>query len=226
MSPGLTPVTPGSLTLDPILATNNILKADGSADVAYVEFDFPSPVADVWATARVMLSADGLAYWAGSGDGHYATLIDFGPVDFVQIQDPTVLGDVWNGTWGQGSVPAPDSDAWHTFELHSHDGTLSEFFIDGETVWSTVAGSISTPEAVRFGVTNNSGVAAGQVAYFDNVKVGTTRGASDLCADDFSSGTLSAWTSTFGDVSVVGGAGTQALTLTPASPSSLTLTPA
>lgn len=183
------------------------LKADGSAGEAYVEFDC-SAEPDVWVAFRLNLSAAGLAAWTDPGVGNFAYLLDLSGMfqaDLLVIGDAVTYGDYWTGNGGseQGSVPPPVADTWVDCEFHYEDGGLSEFFIGDVTVWSVPENGDGSVTRFKLGVFGPFAQSVGSVAYFDDVKFGTTRGGSELFADDFSSGNLDAWTTTVGDVSLV-----------------------
>lgn len=183
-----------------------VLKADATAAAAYVEFAFDSPAAEVWVTFDLLLPAAAIDLWTANGTENYVRLLSIESSDFVILQDPDVSGELWNGEGGvfggeQGSIPAPTPDSWKTVEVHYQDGGLSEFFIEGATVWSTSAYGSGDQTSIEFGVFDAS--FPGSFIYVGNVKIGSSRGASDYFSDDFSSGNLSAWYATSGDVSVV-----------------------
>lgn len=211
--------TPGTFTT----GVGYALQADGSADEAYVEFDC-STQTEVWVTFRLKMSATGLTFWTDPGAGNFAYLVNLQGTfiaDTFDIGDEVTYGGFWNGNGGGefGSVPAPVADTWVDCECHYQQGGLSEFFVDGITVWSTTAVGNGTVTVFQLGVFGPFNQTPGAIAYFDDVKFGTSRGGSDLFADDFSSGNLDAWTTTVGDVSIatVPGAGG----LTPDTPGGL-----
>lgn len=95
--------------------------------------------------------------------------------------------------------PAIVDSTWFTVELHCESGVANTGYVNGIQVWThdpTAPGDVAI---VQIGVTNNT---PGPF-YIDEVKVGTTRGASDLFSDDFASGDFSLWDSTSGSPSVV-----------------------
>ncbi len=126
-------------------------------------------------------------------------------------------------------------------------GGTNQFYLAGSLIGSGPDFDSTDTVFVRFGQDLSDAGAStdpDQIAYIDDVKVGTSRHGSDLFADDFSSGNLDAWTSTSGAVSVVNdpfaptftgsftipivfGLRTKgsSFSLFPATPSSLTLTP-
>lgn len=183
-----------------------VLKADASVADAYVEFALTPAPDDVWLTfgfATVTAAvaafddsmADGRFFLAQTDDWSDAVLTDpaGGPATFA-------TGFIFGG-------PLIVADTWVTVEFHLNVTTGdSDLYVDGVLVGSNAAGGgfYGPTDVVRFGLRAvDSGWAPGVFAYFDNVKVGTTRGDDDLFGDDFESGDLSAWTTESGSVSVI-----------------------
>jgi hypothetical protein len=124
--------------------------------------------------------------------------------------DPTGAGDAIGFQLVYDDYPAPFSDplndeTWIAVEMHAVGGTP----IDTKVY---VEGSLERDDNPGHSVANWEGFTVGirfaapdsrQVIYIRQVKVGTTRGGSEIFEDDFSGGDLSAWSSTSGDVSVV-----------------------
>lgn len=94
--------------------------------------------------------------------------------------------------------PAILASTWRTVELHC-GASGHEAYVDGVAVWSHDNVFVVPITAVRIGEINNT---AGPF-YVDEVKVGTTRGASDIFSDDFASGDFSLWSFTLGSPAVV-----------------------
>ncbi len=179
-----------------------VLRADASVTDATASVSFGS-VSDIWVTVDLSMAAAQLTEWTTSGG--VVKLIDIGGgTDSLYLSGPDgAFGFFWNGAGGSetGNSPPPVAGAWQTLESHYVNGGLSELFVDGFSVWSTPAFFTGDPAGLDVGP-QGSTPATGPV-YYANVKVGTTRGATDIFSDDFSSGDLSAWSSTSGDVSVV-----------------------
>lgn len=167
-----------------------------SGDFAYVEKNLGSAHADVWVTIRLYLDAASLALWETiEGSANFIHLETNGDNVFVST-DPG-----WATGWA-APAGAPVGGQWLTVELHHQSGTHSDLYVDGALVTSATppAGTTQTVDVGQYGT---SGPTVPSLAYVDWVKVGTTRGGTDLFADDFESGNLSAWTSSNGDVSVI-----------------------
>lgn len=108
-------------------------------------------------------------------------------------------------TENAGSVPAP-SLGWHTVEMHFHATQRYTFYIDGVAVWDEVGDAFTNRggiTALILGLSLLSGTFDSPIAYYDNVKIGTSRGASDYFSDNFESG-LGKWVLR-GDVEIVVG---------------------
>jgi len=101
-------------------------------------------------------------------------------------------------------TPLPSAETWHLIEIHVKPADpLYEVYIDGALLFS--ADSTRDPadaNSVMVGLWNDV-ITPTSFAYITDVKAGTTRGASDLFAEDFSGGTLVNFDGTYGTVSVV-----------------------
>ncbi len=84
-------------------------------------------------------------------------------------------------------------------------------------------GDASQGRFVRVGQSDSNMIPPG-TAYHALVKVGTTRGASDVFEDDFADGSFDAWTTVVGDCVLVADPDPAFFLATPAG-ASLTLTP-
>lgn len=181
--------------------SGNVLRADGSDANAYVEFDFGSDLTAYWITAQFEFTQATLdAFVTGdsterlinlqdaarSGSGHYlAVAINAGTPCWILV-GASIGSEILSSTL-------------YTVELHRASGDL-DFYLD-----TVLADSTTVAVGHRyFQVGDTRGAhEPNSIVYADNIKVGTTRGGSDLFGpDDFSSG-LSMWTSTTGDVSAV-----------------------
>lgn len=215
----LLPVSPSSLTLIPsgfFLANAMVCDGGDSGDPSYAEYDLGATEAELWLTAYVYLDSATLAAWIDGTTTSYLMRILTGPsgssVDAAYTQ-PLPWGTARAGT---GAIDA-EGGVWALLELHRVAGGVTELYVDGVLAITGTDADASVGGAVQFGLTQSSGVAPSLVSVRD-VKVGTTRGGSDVFADDFASGNLDAWTSTLGDPTV-------AQVLVPR-PNVLTLTPA
>lgn len=171
-----------------------------------IEKDFGTNYSEVWVEVDTALDPAGLADLLSftstydqiqlssdmdddSGSGWF---VDTGPVA------------KWSGFNSPGSDPAGTpftpspaitSMQFYTVTLHVVAGTpiTQEVWVDGVSI-GTIDVSGSSMANIRkltlFKLGNNVGSA---FVYFDNVKVGSSEGASDIFSDDFESGTTSAW---------------------------------
>ncbi len=183
----------------------NVLRADGSADNAYVEADLGSDQTEVWITFGMLFDAAALAAWTASGAGQEFLLLS--DAAHSQIDQVSIDETGWDGSYGFGNVPPPSGDEeWHLVELRHVNGGDIEFYYDSTLVFSGSDSGFPSGDTrfVTLGLIFEApGPDADSLGYFRNVKVGTTRGDDDLFSWPDTSTDLSAWTATFGDVSVV-----------------------
>lgn len=170
----------------------------GPTDWCMVRKNFTSTQSEVWisfdwaidsATAGVFLVSGGGADVVATGSALNA---------LYHTMFPEHNGsNYWylsGGTDDEGALPVIVADTWFTIEFHFKQTTdLLELYVNGSLSVATTEGSGSPINHFMLGHMQNSPVAADASVYFKNVKAGTTRGASDLFADDFSSGDLSNW---------------------------------
>jgi hypothetical protein len=187
-----------------------ILKADGASAEASANKVFDSDQSEVWLTYDLYYSSLSFVGWLGD---------EYGPAfsDLVRA-DTHRMAYVWlmwdsgssglfytlylEGTSQNESASGALADNWQTIEMHYSSGNQGHLYIDGSLLVTTGVGSSDLINSIKVGCIQGDLLVNDQV-YIRNVKVGTTRGASDLFADDFSSGDLSNWSSTSGSVSVV-----------------------
>ncbi len=178
-----------------------VLKADASAADAYVELDVGAGgLADIWVETRVFFTAPTLALWIANGPGYNLT-------NMLDDAGTSAVDSLFaNTTWNTGFVFAgsPVAGVWATvLQHHKVDGTPDfSLYVDGVLLGTDSSGS----DNARFLQFGQIGVPVNDpdaVSYTDYVKIGTTPGGSEIFSDDFEDGTLDAWTTTFGDVSVV-----------------------
>ncbi len=187
--------------------TTYLLKADASAGDAYAEFDFGSNEEEVWYTFSLLVAQPALDLWE-SGSNIVSlpalTLATTTSNEYINIADPMAWGDLWVGNFGQGSIPPPVAGSWMVCEWHFVRASLEEFYVNGSLVWSAGGGITHLVDGIQAGVQFGPADAA-SIAYYKDIKAGTTRGGNDLADIDMSDGTLDAWTTTVGDVSAVPG---------------------
>ncbi len=194
--------TPGSL----VQTGAAYMKADATDDFAYVEKNLGADYSEVWVTYQIRFDEDTLAIW--SGDSFSEDLDEMWDPGHINPIDGTSIinfsGLAWATYFDNGGSPEAGT---HTVEHHLITGPSSAFsdlYIDGDLVASDDPPAMDDVRYIRLGLAEASpGNPLGGIAYFDDVKVGTTREGDDIFSDDFSSGNLSSWTTTFGDVSAV-----------------------
>lgn len=183
---------------------SKVMKANAAVDLAYAEFDF-ADTPEVWLTFGLAFDDAALAYWiANSSSNCFGTICNaFGAPDgnfkFTSgVPEWTIVGSFT----ATSPTPTPVADTWVLIELHyAADGTI-ELYING-TLALSAPSFHENVGMIRVGQDNGAAFDVAAISYARDVKAGTTRGGTDLFADDFSSGDFSAWSSTFGDVSIV-----------------------
>lgn len=175
------------------------LRADATAADAYVEIDLGSPQTDFWITFPISFTAASLAVWAAGSSGFFLISYD----STRGVNGPTVqitAGPVWSGESGSGGTPV--AEASQLVEVHWVMGVSSDVYADGDLVVTGPDFGVVGMQFLQFG-NIFAFPTADEIDHISAVKVGTTRGGSELFADDFEGGDLSAWSATSGDVSVV-----------------------
>jgi hypothetical protein len=146
---------------------------------------------DLWLTFDLGMDA---AAVAALSDALFAGTHDSGPNEMFSLGSPSGF-----------TLTMPLAVGWQTVELHVTDTTVTGY-VDGveigsEAVTGTGGGSVDATLGFIRVVSTHYG--ADFISYFRRVKMGTTRGASDLFSDDFSSGDLANWSASTGGLSVV-----------------------
>lgn len=189
----------------------NVLKADCSAGDAYAEIDFGVTEGDPWYIQLEILIPTA-TFTALAERIITAALIELGLAEddalFVTAERSSGAADVFaNGQRNYSTNAGPDmpvpgalADVYHTILISHVAGTIT-WNIDGTDAFSYAVAV--TLDGLKIGGIHSAGL-AGEIYYIANLAVGTTPGGTDIFADNFSSGDLSSWTSTTGDVSVVG----------------------
>ncbi len=180
----------------------NVLKADTEVADAWAQIDLGSDQSDIWVTHGLYVPAAVVtSYLTAGGSGYFAGLRDSGDSD---IGGAYIDGSGWGSFW-DAPGPAPVGDTCLLCEIHYVTSGTVDVYLESSLILS---GPENTGLDVRFVNAGQTGAFIGppnRFVYIPYFQIGTTRAGSELFADDFSSGNLSAWTSTFGDVSVVDG---------------------
>lgn len=125
--------------------------------------------------------------------------------DLFLLGDDGTNGFGWRDSYESGGTPT--GDAYHLIEHHYVAGGDIDVYIDGTLTLHIPSGGFVDVFGLRLGQDLYAEGAdpdpGPDPIYFRHPRIGTTRGGSDVFADDFSSGDLSAWDLTVGDVSVV-----------------------
>jgi hypothetical protein len=187
-----------------------ILKADcSSGSEAYVYKAFAEQT-DAWFTLEVWAGVATLDAYQPNWDasGSLLQILD----DTNDLADAYYLGDgdllqtfleySWSGDY-HDEDPIPET--WQLLEVHVAGGAPLDFYVDGTLVdsssWNLDVGV--KPDRIYVGQRYGYLADPASIVYIDNVKVGTTRGGSEIFSDDFEDNTLDAWDATSGDVSVI-----------------------
>lgn len=197
---GFVEESPRPVIRDAAPAAAKVLKADSTLADAWVKYDTGSEQPELWASFGLAIDEATRAAWADQFGGYFAMILDAtdGFIDALYWDD-----DLWVASFGDSSLTPPlVAGEWFDVELHLVEAGGpggQELYINGELVITADAGFVDIRKLL---LGQENGVPVG-VVYVREPKLGTLRGASDLFRDDFSSGDLSAWTETEGDVSVV-----------------------
>lgn len=188
-------------SVSPVLS--KVMKADSTAGDSYARFDLSGDEPDVWLTFRLAVSSASLAFFDTNSSGALVSLKASPGGNNAQVKLLSNPPAVWDLLPGGGGALAtsPSANTWMLIEIHydSGGGTF-DFYRDSVLLGTHAANS----DVGRLYVGQFDAVTdPDSVFYYDDVKLGTTRGGTDLFADDFESGDFSAWTSTTGDVTVV-----------------------
>lgn len=146
------------------------------------------------------LNAPQFSYSAGYGDGPLWGWTGTTPSPAWFLRPP------FNTAYDTTTFAA---ETWIQLECHSLRvaGTsyTSELYLNGALVLAHTQtldyGAITVIELGEVRARENGNT--DDVSFYRNVKIGTTRGGTDILQDDFSTGDFSKWDSAYGDVTVV-----------------------
>ncbi len=178
----------------------SVIRTDGTANEAWAEIDV-GPQSDMWVTFSIYMDAASFALWVSSSPNLYMLLAPdtFSTVDAMYIGG----GPSWGTAWGAGGG-TPAGDTWFVIEVHHVTSLTADLYVDGVLTDAAVDLSGFDGEFLRVGQ-NNVPPTNPSLAYYTDVKVGTSRGGTELFSWPSSSTDLSAFTDTFGDVTVTAG---------------------
>lgn len=176
-----------------------VLKVTATADSQqnYVEKDFTA-ANEVWIEFKVRYTAAALAFWGGVGNrsGDFAEFSS-GPFAYVGVNiQPGPLWEAYGPTNFLDS-DVPNSDVWITIEMHwkINDANGVQVYIDNVLFYTeSTVGDTTQMDSAEIGLINNFNASANTIAYFDDVKIGTTRHGTQIFSDDFESGGTGNWT--------------------------------
>lgn len=176
-----------------------VLKADGTAADAYLDKILGVDQGEVWITYQVAIPAATLSHFVSTSAGDFSDL--FGTTQAVMTMYGASLWHV-NGFGGGDTGGVPVADTWTLIEVHSISSSdFVELFVDTVSIASYDGTSAEDSHEFLIGQYNGTIDTGPNIVYFKQVKVGTTRGGSEILSEDFS-GDLSAWSVT-GDCTIV-----------------------
>ncbi len=188
-------------TVSPLGKFGFVLKSDGSETPGFAQVDIPDS-SEVWLTIRLGLTAEALAFWTAPNSGNYVGFAEMAGVTTYYLADQVAYDDYWFGA-SEGNFPVPVV-GYQTVEIHHDaDATLEEFYVDGKLVYRTTGAGGGDATNLSLGITDQGTPDPNALIYVEYVKIGTTRGGTEIFSDDFASGNLDAWTLADGDISVV-----------------------
>jgi len=192
------------------------MKADASVADAYATFDLAADESEVWLTLSCFWDAVAEAVWElEEFSGDFGLLLAHNDVGGTAHANGASLGvQAATNKWYQDRSathfgPAATNDVTYLVEIHYNRGDVTEVYIDGSGIDSVAVDGDAIRDVfqIQVGQANGAPNDPGTIVYIDDVKLGTTRGGTDLFSDDFEDGTFDAWTSTTGDVSLVSSGG-------------------
>lgn len=192
------------------------MKADVSSADAYVTYDLPVDQSEVWLTLSCFWDAVAQAVWeAEEFSGDFGLLKAHNDVGGTANANGASLGvqSAVNKWYQDRSAshfgPAATNDVTYLVEIHYSRGVTTAVYIDGTLIDTVVVDGDAIRDVfqIQVGQANGTPNDPGAIAYIDDVKLGTSRGGTELFSADFDDGTFDAWTTTVGDVSLVGSGG-------------------
>lgn len=182
----------------------NVLQLDASANTYGVGVNLGSPQSDVWFSFYVAVNST-LLTWLLAQSANIFELCEINNAAqsvFVDLGYATPSGNFAgeaaspysSHTFGSGIAAA---NQFYSVEIHVTPGSPPgyEAFLGGTSLGTFTSGvSLSDVQVIYLFA---GGSAAGGLIYFDNFKIGTSRGASDLFADDFEGSLPGGWNQTY-----------------------------
>ncbi len=189
----------------------NVLQLDATNNNGQVSRDIGTPISEVWVTVDVAFSADYLT-------GLLAQTFAFSVLQLLSSLDSSSSEEnsfsIWSDsgvakwTWDDPAVPGSFTPAtpitsmqFYEVEMHLTAGTPQqiEFWVDGVSV-GTLTATTDVPDIEYLLLVGGGGFTG--FVYFSDYKAGTSRGANNIYADDFS-GDLSGWNDSVSDATLV-----------------------
>jgi hypothetical protein len=197
----------GSLTVG-----NKIVKASATsvAGPAYLGLDLGDNYPEIWVSFRTRLSLDSLKELVLNG--YSRDIVNLRTSTNVEVSKVMVNPNtsIYLAEWQLVNASMEElgfdilhvhPDKWTQIGLHYHDGVLHDLYVDGilGAHFSDVSlGAVHHVFLGQYGTATYNF----NTFYFDNVKIGSSKGASNLFSDDFDED-LSSWTSRVGMISQI-----------------------
>lgn len=199
-----------------ISSSGYAMKSDVSAADAYAVKDLGADYSsgDLWLSVLIGFDSGAATFWSSGGNwsGVLGVITDSGASNLTfsfDIQNATTIDwGIGEGSWTSAS-PAPTAGVWQLCELFiNQTGSNADvkLYVNSTLAVTQSFSGVPFPLTLRklyMGQSDGANNDAASICYFKDVKVGTTRGASDIFADDFSTNDLSNWDSTSGTITVV-----------------------
>lgn len=174
---------------------------------AYLRKDF-AEVSSFWVQSEIAFDAASLNTFLTNGGCGSADLITCrddinDTLEFFVYLDSGHYWFLRCGNEVTADLPVPVDSVWKLYELHYVQGGVCSFYIDGSLV-ATVSDSVGGPPAgIQIGQFRACNDPLDDIVYYRNIKVGTTRGGTQIFADDFSTSDFSLWDSVVNDCTLV-----------------------
>jgi hypothetical protein len=192
---------------------NKIMKASSTnaSGPAYLKLDLGSSHSEIWVSFRTRLSLDSLKELVLNGwsrdlvnlrtssnvevskvmvnDNHNVALAEWQLVDATMVELSFDILHV-------------HPDKWTQIGLHYHDTVLHDLYVDGKLGAHYPVYNIGSIRNVYLGQYGSATYNFNSF-YFDDLEIGSTKGANDLFSDDFDGADLSSWTDRLGMISQI-----------------------
>lgn len=176
----------------------NVLKADTSSGDAYPDKFLASSYSEIWIKFQVYIPQATL-----DAGGQWDIYDTFSAFQSVQYLYPSTNWS-FNGHTTGGSGPVPLADQWVTIEAHSlSPSDEGELYINGSITPDASYNGTTSQDVSEFICGEYNGAGTNSIVYIKNISLGTTRGASDIFSEDFSTNDFSNWDAVVGNCTII-----------------------